>query len=118
MHLPFKRITRLFLFITVPIIEYSIENLSNILEKSTNFFSEIINSMRSWDSEIIISIGVNDGNFLCTNDNSTSNPLPKVSDNSERQHASPPPPKSLIALMQRFSTASVIASINNFSKNG
>ena len=40
------------------------------------------------------------------------------SDVSERQHDNPPPPRSLMTFTHLASTASIVASISNFSKKG
>ena len=66
----------------------------------------------------MISFGDRPVTFVCTDDNSISNPFLTKWDNSDKQHDNPPPPRSFIALMQLLFTASIVASINNFSKKG
>ena len=104
--------------VTTPTGVASTPHFRQMESTSSRSSSEQIANIRSWDSDIIISMGSMPGSLSGTFEMSTSIPHPPRSAVSQVAQVSPAPPKSWSPSRRSFSNISRHTSIRSFSVNG
>ena len=106
------------LSIISPITAWDRSCLSHIWDAFSTSSLLMANTILSCDSDSIISYGVIPSSLSGIFSRSIHEPFPPLSAISDRQHVSPPPPRSFTPWMSRVSKSSYVASITRFLVNG
>ena len=106
------------LSIIVPIIAWARSCFLHISNAFSTSDESIANTIRSCDSDNMISYGVMFSSLRGILFKSINEPLPPLSAISDRQQVSPPPPRSFTPWISSVSSSSYVASITRFLVNG
>ena len=115
---PFHRSLREPDGVTHPMVEWGTSYLSRILKTSSDPSRPSTSSMRSCDSDVMISSGVMPSSLTLTLESSTSAPVSPFDATSERAVESPPPPRSFMPCSFPVAATSMSASSSSFFMNG